>query len=218
MMPRMQPQDIIAGLKRLGVTHQRIADVAGIDRTAATKMMGGTRRMQQAEIPLLQALLAKAERDAGEAPLAHTSRDLLETLNPTLVADYVGVEILPTYAGMGGGGTGDGDRALALLPRQLIEDELHGRPEDFLILDVRGVSMLPDFHHGDRIVIDRRDRNPVQPGPFAIWDGDGYLFKNVERRRGRYRVFSSNKDYSESEYDPDEVQIMGRPAYIMRRL
>lgn len=218
MMWSMQPDEIIAGLKRLGVTHARIAEAAKIDRTAATKMMGGGRRMQPKEIAILAALLAEAENEAGESSHIQRGVALIRDQDAGLVSDYVSVEILPTYAGMGGGGTGEGEQKMALLPRQLIEDDLRGRPEDFLVLDCRGVSMLPDFLHGDRIVIDKRDRNPVQPGPFALWDGDGYVFKNVERRKGRYRVFPSNKEYSEAEYDPEEIQIMGRPVWYARRL
>lgn len=33
--------------------------------------------------------------------------------------------------------------------------------------------------HGDQILYDKRDRNPVQPGPFVLWDDDGYVMKLV---------------------------------------
>jgi len=131
---------------------------------------------------------------------------------------YVEVEVLPTYAGLGGGGTGDGDKKTTLLPRSLVEEDLRARPDDLLVIDLRGDSMEPDFFNGDRIVVNRRDVNPVQPGPFALWDGDGYVVKNIERRRGRLRIFSSNPKYSEWETDGEEVQIMGRPVWFARRL
>lgn len=131
---------------------------------------------------------------------------------------YVEVEVLPTYAGMGGGGTGDGDRQTTLLPRSLVEDDLRVSPADLLVIDLRGDSMEPDFFNGDRVVVNRRDTNPVQPGPFALWDGDGYVVKNIERRRGSLRIFSSNPKYSEWESDGSDVQIMGRPVWVARRL
>lgn len=134
---------------------------------------------------------------------------------------YVSIDVLPSYAGAGGGGTGEGDRAVARLPRHLIEDELRGKPADFELIDVRGDSMEPDFHHGDQILVDKRDRNPRQPGPFALWDDDGYVVKLVERvpgKRGWYRIFSANPRYSSYEVEETEATVRGRPVWFARRL
>lgn len=135
--------------------------------------------------------------------------------------DYISVAILPSFAGMGGGGTGEGDHGTGLVPRRFVEDELRAKSEDLLLIDVRGDSMEPDFQHGDQILIDRRDCDPLQPGSFALWDGDGYVVKLVERvpqRRGFYRVFSANARYTAYEVDAEDVKIMGRPVWFARRL
>src|SRR5690606_16401904 len=111
---------------------------------------------------------------------------------------YVSVEVLPTYAGAGGGGTGDDDRKTALVSRALVEGELRGGAADFVLVPIRGDSMEPDFYQGDQVLCDKRDRSPAQPGPFAIWDGEWgeYVIKNVERiEGGRVRMFSSNPKY-----------------------
>lgn len=135
--------------------------------------------------------------------------------------DYVPIRVLPTYAGMGGGGTGEGDQETALIARHLIEYEFRGRPADFELINVRGDSMEPVFQHGDQLLIDKRDRNPVQPGPFAVFDGDAYVVKLVERVPGKrdwYRIFSANDRYSENEVEETETTIMGRPVWFARRL
>jgi len=133
---------------------------------------------------------------------------------------YVSVEILPTFAGMGGGGTGDGDRETALISRRLVEDELRAHPADLLVINVRGNSMEPMFHHGDQLIIDRRDKSPTQPGPFALLYEDGYVVKNVAwvERRTKLRVSSSNPEFGPEDFDPNEVHIMGRPVWFARRL
>lgn len=134
---------------------------------------------------------------------------------------YVEIAILPSYAGAGGGGTGEGDRLLAKLPRRLIEEELRGSPDDFELIDIRGDSAEPEFYQGDQILIDKRDRNPRQPGPFAVWDEDGYVLKWVERvpsKRGWYRIFSANPRYSSYEIEETEATIRGRPVWFARRL
>lgn len=133
---------------------------------------------------------------------------------------YVSIEVLPTYAGAGGGGTGDDDRATALVARALIEGELHGKPDDFVLVPIKGDSMEPDFYQGDQVLCDKRDRSPAQPGPFAIWDGEWgeYVMKNVERiEGGRVRMFSSNPKYSPTEIQHDETRIIGRPVWFGRR-
>lgn len=210
ILPRMESaDDIKLALKRLGVPHDEIAKAIGKDRTVATKIFGSAnRRIQANEIEPLKALIERYERDRGDTA----------DLPSTRVRSYVEVEVLPTFAGMGGGGTGDADSAVALLPRDLVEDDLRAKPGDLLVINVRGNSMEPVFQHGDQIVIDKRDKNPVQPGPFALWDGDGYVVKNVERRAKRLRVFSSNTIYSDTEYDVDAIEIMGRPVWFARRM
>jgi phage repressor protein C with HTH and peptisase S24 domain len=135
--------------------------------------------------------------------------------------EYVEVSVLPSYAGMGGGGTGEGDRETALVSRHLIENEFQGRPSDFELINVRGNSMEPMFSQGDQLLIDKRDRNPIQPGPFALFDGDAYVVKLVERasgRKGWYRVWSKNHDYSDDFVEETETTIMGRPVWFARRI
>lgn len=135
--------------------------------------------------------------------------------------DYLPIEVLPSYAGMGGGGNGEGEVETGLVPRRLVVDELRAKPSDLLLIEARGESMMPDFLHGDQILIDRRDTNPVQPGSFALWDGDGYVIKLVERvphKPGYYRIFSSNGRYSAYEVEAEAVTIMGRPVWFARRL
>src|SRR3546814_17478307 len=90
-------------------------------------------------------------------------------------------------------------RETALISRTLIEDDLRAKPADLLLIDVRGDSMMPDFLHGDQILVDKRDCDPRQPGPFALWDGEGCVVKRVERvsqRQGGYRIFSANNRYT----------------------
>jgi len=132
---------------------------------------------------------------------------------------YLPVEIMPSFGGMGGGGTGEGDVEHGLVPRRLIEDELHAKATDLLLIEARGSSMKPDFEHGDQILIDRRDKNTAQPGAFALWDGDAYVIKMVERLPGgRLRIFSRDKELTAHEYGADDVIIMGRPVWFGRRL
>ena len=204
----MEGENVFARAKRLGVTQVELADAIGLSPDKLNKIASGVRQWRGTE--LMQALDFLERKETG---------DLGPDLPPTDTArDYVSVEILPTFAGMGGGGTGEGDTEFGLVPRRLIEDELRAKPSDFLLIDARGDSMEPDFQHGDQILIDKRDCSPVQPGYFALWDGDGYVLKNVERVREGLRIFATNGKYRERIADPDEIRIMGRPVWFARRL
>lgn len=210
--PTLQPEvaDIFAALDGLGLKQRQLAEALGIEENKVSKTRSGERQFKAAEVLRAQAWLAEQN---GRAP---TDEGVLD---PQI--DYVEVEVMPTFAGMGGGGTGDGDRAVSLIPRALIVDVLRGQPTDFLLVNVRGDSMEPDFRHGDQILVDKRDNSPAQPGPFALWDGEWgeYVVKNVERSRaGEVRIFSSNTKYSTENAGAELTRIIGRPVWFGRRL
>lgn len=188
-----------------------LAEALGIEQDKVSKVFAGKRQWQGQEALKLVEILGD-----------HDDSTRLPDIPPSgHEPAYVDIAVLPSFAGMGGGGNGDGEQTIAKLPRNLIEDQLRGNPTDFELIDVRGDSMMPDFNHGDQILIDRRDRDPRQPGPFALWDDDGYVIKLVERvpgRRGWYKVFSANPRYSSYEIEEKETTIRGRPVWFARRL
>lgn len=218
MSPRMADvQDDIKLIRDLikwaDTNAAQVAKRIGVANTTINRFNKGT-----AETRLHRDTLAKLKEAFPRFPAFVQSRDLSDLQDGP---GYVDVAVVPSFAGMGGGGNGEGEIVTAKLPRTLIEDELRGKAPDFEMIDVRGDSMTPDFQHGDQILIDKRDRNPRQPGPFALWDGDGYVLKVVERipgRMGWYRVFSVNDRYSPYEVEETETTIMGRPVWFARRL
>jgi phage repressor protein C with HTH and peptisase S24 domain len=198
-------------LAERGVKNSVLSNLLGISPDKVSKARSGVRKWTAAEV-------AKITRFLEGGGDMSTSPDLPEADGDMA---YVSIRIVPSYAGAGGGGSGDGDQLVARLPRSLIEEDLRGRASDFELIDVRGDSMAPDFQHGDQILIDLRDRNPLQPGPFVLWDDDGYVVKLVERapaRRGWYRIFSANERYSAYEVEETETTIRGRPVWFARRL
>lgn len=209
--------------KAKGWTQAQLGEAVSLAQPTIAEMEAGKlKNWPQHATKIIRALGKPRGYFEPEGEEGSPSPDLPE-VDPLIA--YVEVEVLPTFAGMGGGGTGDADRVTAMLPRTLIEDELRAKPEDFLMINLRGDSMFnPEtgkgFLHGDQVLVDRRDINPTQPGPFAIWYDDGYVLKNIERIRksGRLRIFSNNPAYSADEADPSEITIMGRPVWFARRL
>lgn len=212
--PALRPEiaDIFSRLEALGLKQRDLATALGLAENKISKVRSGERQFKAPEMLRALSWLTDIET-TGEVSFDP------ETVDPSI--EYVEVEVLPTYAGMGGGGTGEGAREVALVARALVTDILRGQPSDFLLINVRGDSMEPDFRHGDQLLVDTRDRSPAQPGPFAIWDGDWgeYVVKNVERSRsGEVRIFSSNLKYQSEAVASEETKIIGRPVWFGRRL
>jgi phage repressor protein C with HTH and peptisase S24 domain len=215
----VQPEavEIFERLDALGLKQRDLARALDIEENKISKARIGDRLFKAAEVLKARQWLDNLERSRGGGFLL-APPDLPSAPNQL---SYVAVDIMPTYAGMGGGGTGEGEVERALVPRYLVEDVLRGQPSDFVIIRTRGDSMSPDFEHDDELLCDKRDRNPVQPGPFAVWDADdeAYVVKNVEKLGGgRYRIFSTNPKYTPVEVAREETHIIGRPVWYGRRL
>lgn len=214
--PTLRPEaaSIFERLTALGLKQRHLAQALDLEENKISKVRSGERQFKAAEVLKANAWLSQVENEGS----VQFSDHLFETPVPN---EYVPIEVLPTYAGAGGGGTGDGDPETALVPRALIVDVLRGRPNDFLLINIRGDSMEPDFRHGDQLLVDCRDKSPAQPGPFALWDGEWgeYVVKNVERSTdGEVRIFSSNAKYSSAIVRSENTRIIGRPVWFGRRL
>ncbi|MBK5920708.1 LexA family transcriptional regulator [Rhodothalassium salexigens] len=140
----------------------------------------------------------------------------------TPIPDYVKIRQIPTYAGLGGGGNGDGDEMYVLFPRHLVESELRAHAENLMAIQLRGDSMSPTLLHGDQVLFDTRDKMPTMPGIFVLWDGDGMVCKRVEKvprsDPPRVRLLPDNPAYSTDEALAEEISIMGRVVWFGRRL
>lgn len=214
-----QPEavEIFDRLEALGLKQRDLALALGIEENKISKAKAGGRQLKAGEVLKAREWLSKIERNRA-AGIRDAEPDL--PVVPTELA-YVQIDIMPTYAGMGGGGSGEGEVERALVPRYLIESVFRGRPSDFVVIRTRGDSMYPDFEHDDELLVDKRDTNPIQPGPFAVWDADdeAYVVKNVEKLPGgRFRIFSTNPKYTPTEVSREETHIIGRPVWYGRRL
>lgn len=205
----MDVQQLKERLQATGTNQADLARFLGMDAHKMSKSLSGKRRFTAEEVDGIRNFFQSRLYLSADVPDADPQRS------------FVSIKIMPSFAGMGGGGTGDGEPEYGMVPRRLVQDELRANPADLLLIEARGDSMEPDFQHGDQILIDLRDRNPIQPGPFALYDGDAYVIKLVERvpnKKGWYRIFSANGRYSAYEIEEDEQTILGRPVWFARRL
>lgn len=143
-------------------------------------------------------------------------------LSNGLIDHSVSVRRLPTFVGLGGGGSGDGDPEVVSFSRDLIERELRADPEQLLAMVAEGNSMEPAFHGGDQILVDTRRKSLAQPGAFCLWDGDGHVIKFLEKVPGsdpaKVRIISLNPLYQPHERLIEEINLIGRVVWFGRRV
>lgn len=136
--------------------------------------------------------------------------------------DTVLIRRLPTWVGLGTGGTGDDDEQMIRFSRDLVERELRADPDRLLCMVAEGNSMEPQFLGGDQILVDTRKLSLAQPGAFCLWDGDGHVIKYLERIPGsdpaKVRVIAANDIYETHERLLDDIRIVGRVVWFGRRI
>jgi phage repressor protein C with HTH and peptisase S24 domain len=136
--------------------------------------------------------------------------------------DSVPIALLPTFVGMGAGGSAEGDPGVVYFSRDLIERELRAPPSLLLAMVAEGNSMEPEFRGGDQILVDTRRKSLAQPGPFCLWDGDGHVIKYLERIPGSepamVRVVSANNLYEPRDRLLEEINLVGRVVWFGRRV
>jgi hypothetical protein len=138
-------------------------------------------------------------------------------------SDMVAISPMP-----GGGWLGGHRREEAtserpiLFSAALIERRLEGRPTDFWWAEITGKAMAPELDHGDKVLIDRRSTQPVQPGMFAVNEGIGSTARWVEYVPGSapplYRVRCSDTRFAPYDVPAAEMTILGRIVWLSRCL
>lgn len=134
----------------------------------------------------------------------------------------VEIKRLPTFVGLGSGGTGDDDEGELSFSRDLIERELRASPQHLLAMVAEGNSMEPEFFGGDMILVDTRRKSLAQPGAFCLWDGDGHVIKFIETIPDtsplKVRVVSRNPLYEPRERLADDINLVGKVIWFGRRV
>ena len=89
-------------------------------------------------------------------------------------------------------------------------------------VEIKGDSMAPTLRAGDRVLVDRGDRQPSPPGLFALWNGQGTTVKRIEAIPGpvpsRWRILSDNRAHGPEELAADDIQVIGRVVWLGRRV
>lgn len=94
-------------------------------------------------------------------------------------------------------------------------------PNNLAVLQVDGDSMYPTLAHGDHVLVDSGQTQNLRDGIYVIRTHDSLQVKriSVNPANGRIAVKSDNPAYDcWPDCDPSELTIIGRVAWVGRRL
>ena len=84
-------------------------------------------------------------------------------------------------------------------------------PKNCKMVRVSGNSMFPEYHHGDRVIIDESDLNLTDGQIYAFrYDGQCYV-KEINRAGNKIKCISVNKEYEPFFIERDvDFKVFGR--------
>ncbi len=84
-------------------------------------------------------------------------------------------------------------------------------PKNCKMVRISGNSMFPEYHHGDRVIIDKSDLNLTDGQIYAFrYDGQCYV-KEINRAGNRIKCISINKEYEPFYIERDvDFEVFGR--------
>lgn len=185
------------------------------------------------EIPELE---EEPRRDWSAKPANWDDDRLYNHANTPDDVPLAGIREVDIRAGLGGGGSLENRQVIRNgefqdpvkdeawhFPSRFIREELRATESRVIILETQGDSMFPTISSGDRVIVDTGHRVPSPDGIYAIRDRyDGIQVKRLQvLRRGdppRILIISDNNSHQDEEVGADEIAIVGRVLWGLKRL
>lgn len=160
------------------------------------------------------------------------SEEILDE-KPAAARPLNGIVEIDVRAGMGGGGTLEGREVRQAgnyadpvkdeawhFPAQFMREEVRAPQSRVIVIETQGDSMAPTISSGDRVVVDTGHMVPSPDGIYALRDRYGYIVvKRLQTMRGgKIRVISDNKAHDSEDFGSEEIAIVGRVLWGLKRL
>jgi len=106
---------------------------------------------------------------------------------------------------------------------EIPESYLKGRKrEDYLVLSVKGDSMYPHYHDGDKVLILKQDYiNESGDIAAVIYDSEFATLKKIEYKKDAVRLLPLNPEFKPREItgsDLEQFKIIGIPRLLVREI
>jgi len=207
-----------------------IADALGRQRSQGSRIAKGERLLKPAEIPLVEHYLGTRAPEAlgdGDSVYPTAGEDVAPFRDETRRYrsdddEIMGVPVYDLRAAAGYGAVAVDTPPLHHQPFRASElRSFTPNIAQLFILEIEGDSNWPTLHHGDRALCDAGQTNPRREGRYVIRIDEVLQVKLLSMHpiTKRLTIKSDNPDYpTYSDIDPDEIAIVARVIWIMRRL
>jgi phage repressor protein C with HTH and peptisase S24 domain len=228
---------IATARKAAGYNQTELGEAIGLTRSAVSQWESET---TEPATDNLRSIAVKTGADfdwlATGRGAANMDGDPPPDYDDTPTRPKTGILEIDVRAGLGGGGTldhqevrHDGDYADPVkpeawkFPNTFMRQELRASESQVVILETDGDSMEPTIGSGERIIVHTGMRTPSPDGIFALRDTFGNIIaKRLQvLRKGdppRVLVISDNKAHATEEVGLDEITIVGRVLWGLKRL
>ncbi len=104
-----------------------------------------------------------------------------------------------------------------------MREEIRAPESRVIIIETQGDSMSPTILSGDRVIVDAGHKLPSPDGIYAIRDQFGFIVVKrlqVMRQGGKrtIRIISDNRSHDPEDVGEDEIDIVGRVLWALKRL
>lgn len=202
-------QDTLQKLKNTKITQSEIAKALKKDRSNINAKAKRGTELKLIEVEQLEKYFnvvltesachtAKLIDEIGSTKLQHAE---IEYFPDVYLSAGYGVEVLDEYS------------EIVIIDERFLMSErgMRVNPKNCKMVRISGNSMFPEYHHGDRVIIDESDTNLTDGQIYAFrYDGQCYV-KEINRAGNKIKCISVNKEYEPFVIERDvDFKVFGR--------
>ena len=204
-------QQLLQNLTNSKITFKKIADSLGVKLSTISTRKGKGSKVRFDEVKRIEKyfdvcltdsacqtakLVEQIESDRTNIELAK-----IEYFPDVYLSAGYGVEVYDEYS-----------ETIVIDERFLMSERgMRVNPKNCKMVRVSGNSMFPEYHHGDRVIIDESDTNLTDGQIYAFrYDGQCYV-KEIHRAGNKIKCISVNKEYEPFYIERDvDFKVFGR--------
>lgn len=193
------------------ITYQKIADVLGRKLSTISTRKGNGSKVKFDELKKIESYFDVILTESA----CHTAKiieDIEENRNKIELAK---IEYFPDVYLSAGYGVEvlDEHSEIVIIDERFLMSErgMRVNPKNCKMVRISGNSMFPEYHHGDRVIIDESDTNLTDGQIYAFrYDGQCYV-KEINRAGNKIKCISVNKEYEPFMIERDvDFKVFGR--------
>lgn len=205
-------QDTLQKLKKCKIPQSEIAKALKKDRSNINAKAKRGTELKLSEVQEIEKYFNVVLTDSACQMLKFV--DKIEQHNNNII-DFAELEYFPDVylsAGYGCEVLDEYSETVVIDSRFLMSERgMPVNPKNCKMVCVSGNSMFPEYHHGDRVIIDESDLNLTDGQIYAFrYDGQCYV-KEINRAGNKIKCISVNKEYEPFFIERDvDFKVFGR--------